>query len=194
MDNTQKGVAPTPEQAELIKMAAEIGAKTAIEIMEKEKQKSLAERHKRKLRNTKLLLRNFRMFKLHSDNAVAELSELQNDENAYEVFESMMSNSISDNSLFVESIKKSVARTKIIVTHVSEMLDLYRVYCQQSVKPEDMRRYRVINAMYVDDEPLTASRIAEQEGIDDRTVYKDIDAAIEKLSALIFGIDGIKCK
>ncbi len=192
MNDTQKGNAPIPEQLDIIKLAAEIGAKTALDIMEKERQKSLSERHKRKLRNTKLLLRNFRMFKLHSDNAVAELQDF--DEEDYQIFEEMMLNRTNDSNLFVESIKKSVARTRIIVTHVSEMIELYGVYCQQSTKPEDMRRFRVVNAMYIDEESLTASQIAEQEGIDDRTVYKDVDAAIEKISALIFGIDGIKCK
>lgn len=192
MDTTQKGTAPEPTEFDVIKIAAEIGARTALDVMRKEQQKQLSERHKRKLRNTKLLLRNFRMFKLHSENAVAELQDV--DEDTYQIFEDMMSNGIRDNDLFVESIKKSVARTKIIVTHVSEMLNLYEIYCRQSSKPEDMRRFRVIQAMYIDDEPLTASQIADNEGIDNRTVYKDVDAAIEKLSALIFGIDGLKCK
>lgn len=194
MDTTQKGNAPEPAEVDVIKLAAEIGAKTAINIMEKERQKRLSERHNRKLRNTKLLLRNFRMFKLHSENAVAELQDI--DEDAYQVFEEMMMSSerISNNSLFVESIKKSVARTRIIVTHVSDMLRLYEIYCSQSGKPEDTRRFRVISAMYIDDEPLDVPQIADIEGIDERTVYKDIDAAVNKLSALIFGIDGVKCK
>lgn len=176
----------------VVKIAAEIGAKTALETMAREKRKQLTERHKRKLRNTKLLLQNFRMFKLHSENAVAELRDV--DEDTYQIFEHMMSDGIVDSGLFVESIKKSVARTKIIVTHISDMLDLYKVYCQQSNKPEDMRRFRVVMAMYVDKTPYTISQIAGLEGIDERTVYKDIDAAIEKISALIFGIDGVRCK
>lgn len=192
MNDTQKGNAPIPEQLDIIKLAAEIGAKTALDIMEKERQKSLSERHKRKLRNTKLLLRNFRMFKLHSDNAVAELQDF--DEEDYEIFEEMMLNRTNDSNLFVESIKKSVARTKIIVTHVLEMIELYGVYCQQSTKPEDMRRFKVLKAMYIDDEPMTVSEIAEREGIDERTAYKDVNSAVKRLSALIFGIDGIKCK
>lgn len=194
MDTTQKGNAPEPAEIDVIKLAAEIGAKTAIDIMEKERQKHLSERHKKKLRNTKLLLRNFRMFKLHSENAVAELQDI--DEDTYQVFEEMMMSSekVSNNNLFVESIKKSVARTRIIVTHVVDMLKLYEIYCEQSGKPEDTRRFRVISAMYVDEEALSVSQIAEVEGIDERTVYKDIDAAVDKLSALIFGIDGVKCK
>ena len=55
-----------------------------------------------------------------------------------------------------------------------------------------MRRYRVIMAMYIDDDKMTAQDIAEKENIEGRTVYKDITNAIKPLSALIFGIDSIK--
>ena len=39
---------------------------------------------------------------------------------------------------------------------------------------------------------MTAEELAQREHIEKRTVYKDIKAAMRPLSALIFGIDGIK--
>ena len=42
------------------------------------------------------------------------------------------------------------------------------------------------------DEPIPVSEIAERENIDTRTVYKDLDAACEKMSALLFGIQWIE--
>lgn len=176
-------------QAEIIKLAAEAGAKAAIETIEKEKKKSQKSRFDRRLRNTKLLLRNFRMFKEHVENAVFEASQLN--ENAIDILD-MMWESTCNGEMFVESIKKSVARTRIIMTHVSDMLGLYEVYCLKSSKPEDGRRYRVIEGLYIVDNPMTVKELAAQEGIDERTVYKDIDAASEKISALIFGIDGMR--
>lgn len=179
----------TPENVEtLVKIAAEAGAKAAMETLEKEKQKARKSRHDRRLRNTKLLLRNFRMFREHCKNAVFEVSQL--DENAIDILDLMWNRSTSEN--FVESIKKSAQRTAIIMKHITDMLDLYEAYCFRSGKPEEARRYRVIEALYIADEPLTPAQIAETEGIDVRTVYKDVDAAAEKLSALIFGIDGLK--
>lgn len=178
----------TPDNVEsLVRLAAAEGAKAALATIEKEKQKERKSRHDRRLRNTKLLLRNFRMFKEHCRNAVFEASQL--DENAVDILDMMWNRSGSDS--FVESIKKSVQRTAIIMQHITEMLALYEVYCCKSPKAEDARRYRVIDALYIADDPLTAQQIAEREGIDLRTVYKDIDAAAEKLSALIFGIDGL---
>ena len=179
----------TPDNVEaLVRLAAEAGAKAALETIEKEKQKERKSRHDRRLRNTKLLLRNFRMFKEHCRNAVFEVSQL--DENAIDILDLMWNRTGSDN--FVESIKKSAQRTAIIMQHITDMLGLYEAYCFRSGKPEDSRRYRVIDAMYIADEPLTPAQIAEHEDIDVRTVYKDVDAAAEKLSALIFGIDGLK--
>lgn len=175
--------------SEIIRIAAEEGAKVALETLDKEKKKAQKSRYDKRLRNTKLLLRNYRMFKEHTESAVFEASQL--DENAIDILDMMWEQS-SNGEVFVESIKKSVARTRIIMTHVTDMLDLFESYCYRSNKPEDSRRYRVINALYINDNAMTAREIASTEGIDDRTVYKDVDAACEKLSALIFGIDGIK--
>lgn len=152
------------------------------------------EKHKRafydrRLRNTKLLLRNYRELYAHSESAIYRAAEIQ-DEDVFDILE-MMSGG-RDDDYYVESIKKSAARTRIIIEHVKEMLLLYEIYCSKSPKPEDKRRYRTVFAFYIDESPKTATQIAQDESIDERTVYRDIDSACEKLSALIFGIDGMK--
>ena len=43
-------------------------------------------------------------------------------------------------------------------------------------------------------QPLTVAGLADREGVVERTIYKDVDAACEKIAALMFGIDGIKRK
>ena len=57
---------------------------------------------------------------------------------------------------------------------------------------EDERRWRVINALYISDERRTISQLDADEGVVERTIYKDIDVASEKIAALMFGIDGMK--
>lgn len=64
--------------------------------------------------------------------------------------------------------------------------------CGNSLDEAEQRHYRVIEALYLRDRPLSPAAVAEMESIDKRTVYKDVDAACATLSALIFGIDGIK--
>lgn len=173
---------------EIIKMAAEVGARAALEKLDQQKSKLQKTWHDKRLRNTKLLIKNYRMFQKHVDSAVYETTKM--DEKAIDILDLMWSDSNSE--FFVESIKKSVARTKIIFEHVKEMIGLYEVYCSRSNKPEDARHYRVVKYLFLEESPKNAHEISAIEGIDQRTVYKDIDAACEKLSALIFGIDGIK--
>lgn len=50
----------------------------------------------------------------------------------------------------------------------------------------------MIYALYLSDEPKTVQEIAEEEYINERTVYKDVKAACKRLTALIFGIDGFE--
>lgn len=176
------------EQQEIVKLAAVVGAKAAMEALEKERQRDRREMADRRLRNTKLLLRNYRMFCAHVDHAVYEVEET---ETAEEIIADLMMPG-RDNALIVESIRKSAERTATIVRHMKTMMDLYQVYCHTMGTAEDERRWRVINALYISDERRTIPQLAAEEGVVERTIYKDIDVASEKIAALMFGIDGMK--
>lgn len=179
----------TDEQIALVsRLAAEAGAKAALETLEKERQRESREMSDRRLRNTKLLLRNYRVIKEHADNAVYEA---ETEEDPLQIMEDLMMPGRSSN-VFVESIKRSAARTATIVRHIDTMLRLYQIYCYQYGTNEDTRRWRVIDGLYISDERMTVPELAEQEGVVERTIYKDIDVACERISALMFGIDGIK--
>lgn len=173
---------------EIIRLAAETGAAAGIKAFEDERKKTKAQHVDTRLRNTKLLLRNFRMLKAHSESAVYDIEQLL-DESPYDILDLMNSGSGGG---FVESIKSSVARTAIMVQHVETMLQLYETYCFKSRRPEEERRCRIIQALYINDEHMTVYEVAQRENIDARTVYKDIDSAAEKIAAFIFGIDGIR--
>ena len=173
----------------IIRLAAEVGAKTALKEFESEMAKAKNERSDRRLRNTKLLLRNFRMFKVHAENAI--YNALDVDENAYDIID-LMSDRSADGEAIVESIKQSVARTVTIVSHIETMLRLYEVYCEQSGSAEEMRRWDVINGLYIKDPPVSVRELANVNFVTERTIYRDIDIASERIAALIFGIDGIK--
>jgi CheY-like chemotaxis protein len=177
---------------DIVKMAAEIGAKAALETLEKEHQRERREMADRRLRNTKLLLRNFRVFQAHVENAVFEVEDYESPE---EILTDLMMPG-QNSTQFVESIKKSVARTATIVKHMETMMQLYQAYCITTGTAEDERRWRVINALYIceDDGRRTIPQLAKDEGVVERTIYKDIDIACERIAALMFGIDGLKRK
>ncbi|WP_195985360.1 hypothetical protein [Clostridium sp. D33t1_170424_F3] len=174
------------------KAGARTGAKSAIDTIEKERKKLMREWYDRRLRNTKLLLQNYRPLMEHYESAIYDAATLdEEDITAAEVFE-LMTQYVYDNDLYVESIKKSAARTHIIMEHLNKMLGVYEVYCMKSQREDYKRHWRVISALYLAEEPTTAAKIAEDEKIDKRTVYKDIDTACEVLTALIFGVDGVR--
>lgn len=97
-----------------------------------------------------------------------------------------------DDGLYIESIRKSQQRTLIILAHIDKMLELYKAYCISSSNKEEARRYDVVMAYYIQEPKKSALEIAGTFGIDKRTVYKDIQAAINPLTALLFGIDSMK--
>ena len=173
---------------ETIRIAAEAGAKAAMDRLDKERAKDRSEKVDRRLHNTRLLLRNYKLFKKHTENAVFEADQL--DESVYDILDMMERNTGVG---FVDSIKNSVARTAILVRHIEVMLGLYKVYCERSSKPEDARRWRVLEARYLmEDNEVSVQDVAERESVAERTIRRDVEDACEHLAALIFGIDGIK--
>lgn len=165
---------------QIIKIAVE----AALEYTDKQRQKQLKSRHNRRLRNTRLLLRNYSLLKDHCTKSVYTLQ--QTSENAIDILDSLKN---FDSTTYIESIKRSVTRTHIILTHIDTMLELYQAYCEKSKVPEDKRRYRILVAAYF--ENIEMSVIVKREGIEERTYYRDIRDACEKLGALIFGMDSL---
>lgn len=174
-------------QESIVKVAAEVGSKTALDVYTKQKEKEKRMRIDRRLRDTKRLMRSYREIKVHAGDAIASLSEVVNED--YEFFKDLMEDT---GKIDVGAIVRSKARSAIMLTHIDAMLQAYEIICYNSKKPEEQRRYRVLESMCLMDEPIPVSEIAERENIDTRTVYKDLDAACEKMSALLFGIQWIE--
>lgn len=178
---------PNQLTPELRKEIAEVAAQVAIEQFRKEAERNRKAIRDRRLHNTKLLLEKYRGFVEHSRSAVYEASQLNDDAD----FESLMGELMSSDSVFkmpvVKSIQESAAHTRIIVQHIERMIDYYKMRCENSSKPEDMRRFRVVYGLYIAPKEKTAQELAEEECVDITTIYRDLRAALKQLSALIFG-------
>lgn len=186
MGNNKKNHIPQEMVEAIAIIAGKAGAKAAAEFIAKEYQRERASRYDRRLRNTKLLLQNYRLFKEHCSRAVFDASQL--DENAIDLLDLMWGR---DGSNFVDSIKKSAQRTGIILCHIDKMLEAYSGLCRLSGREEELRRMRVVFALYIDNPGMTIEEISEHENANIRTIYRDIDIATEKLTGLIFGLDGL---
>ena len=187
MNNCVEFVALTKEEVEeMIAKAALAGASVAAETLEKAHQKEQKEMKDRRLHNTRLLLRNYRMLKESCSKAVYQKEH--SEKTTEEVIEELMSMKASD-GVIVNSIKESAERTGIIISHVDRMFDVYRMYCGKYGEKE-RRQYKVIKFMYITKERLSVAELAKKFNVSKVTIYDDIKIAEEKISALFFGING----
>lgn len=182
-------VALTKEEVEqMIAKAALAGASVAAETLEKAHQKEQKELKDRRLHNTRLLLRNYRMLRESCSKAIYQKEH--SEKSTEEVIEDLMSMRASD-GVIVNSIKESAERTGIIISHVDRMLDVFRMYCGKCGEKET-RQYKVIKSMYITKEGSSAAELAKKFGVSKVTIYDDIKTAEERLSALFFGINGLR--
>ena len=184
-------VLTSAELHEIYEKAATIGAREALKTFEQERKNEYSKRADRRLRNTKLLLRNYHMLKGHAENSV--FGRIQMEESAADILESMMS--MYDNEVIIDSIKRSASRTAIIVSHIEVMFGLYESYCEKSASREvDKRRFGVLWDRYMAEQPLDVKEIAQKYNMSKENVYSDLNVATERISALIFGVDGLAVK
>ena len=175
------------EQA--IQKGIDAGVKAAMEHIRTEREKERKSRQDRRLHNTRLLLKNYRLLKEHTKGAIFRANQAR--ERAVDILDGLNDYELDD-GLYIESIKKSQQRTLIILAHIDQMLELYKAYCYNSGNPENIRRYGVVMATYIDEPKKSALEIAGTFGIEKRTVYKDIKAAANPLTALLFGIYSLR--
>lgn len=172
---------------ELMEKAAVAGAKAGIDRYEAELKDRQKKYRDKRYHNTKLLLRNYRMLQINAENSVFGRSQME--ESAADILDNMMN--MYNDEVIVESIKTSATRTAIIVSHVKTMIRMYQICCEQSGNEIDKRRYDIIYGLYISDPKITRKELMNKWNISSDTTYTDEKIAIERLSALIFGVDGL---
>ena len=188
MAGSKKGRAASSLTADQRKEIVGLAVTAGIKAYRDEATKHRKEIYDKRLYNTKLLMRNYRDLKEHADKAVFDASTA--DEEVYEIL-NLMSEWVREEASTVDSIKKSAARTRLIMDHINEMLQIYQAACERSKRPEDTRRYGVLYDYYISPENLSLEEIAEKYSVDTRTIYRDIRDATARITALLFGVDGI---
>lgn len=185
---------------EIVRIAAEEGTRAGIAAWQRSEAQYKKETNDRRLHNTKMLLRSYRKLKIHTDNAVYDVgsalqeprspSDSEDERDTMQGLWDCLNAGYDD--LYIESILRSKARTQTMVSHIDRMLDLYEENCKKFSKTEDLRRFNVVKALFIDPMPKSAADIATANYIDSRTVYKWVDFICGDLSALIFGLGGIR--
>lgn len=188
------------EIEKIIEQTAKLTAEKIYAKMRSDNAKEQESLFDKRLYNTKLLLEHYRLFKEHAENAVFELTRLDEAElTAIEIMDSMwQSAGPGRGEIAIESIANSTLRTQIVIKHIDEMLGIYEAYCYRSGKPENERRWDVINTMFILPLPVGKSKtelyeeLAAKHFTSTRQIQRDINDSMEKITALLFGIDGIQ--
>ena len=98
---------------------------------------------------------------------------------------------VSPETLEVNVICSMHRKTGLMMSHVDKMLAAYKVLCETSEVPEEVRRWEVLYLRYMADERLNLRDIAERLNINKRTLYRDTERAMEDMAVLLFGIEAI---
>lgn len=165
------------DKAEIIKLTVE----AVREHDAKQRIKDIESRYDWRLRNTRLLLKHYNYFQKHIKDAVYCSDQL----GTVDLLGEMEGYSATVN---IQSIKKSVQKTFVIMKHIDAMLDLYESYAYRKGQAEQ-RKLRVLKGFYLHGRRMMD--IAEEEYVTERTCSRDLCDAINTLSALIFGIDSV---
>ncbi|EOR25005.1 hypothetical protein A499_06375 [Niallia nealsonii AAU1] len=168
---------------ELMDHIIKIASETAIDYYKQREKEQKRKRVDRRLRNTRLLLANYKNFKIHCTENAVKIDHLL-DPNDFEFLEY--------GDLVIESIVKSKKRTISMVAYLDHMLEVYRAIADSSNKKEDMRKYHTILKYYILDPRVELEDIANVHGVSVKTVKRDLDNAIKSIAALIFGVDSVR--
>ncbi len=158
-------------------------AKTAIEEYEQQRSNRAKLKVDNRLRNIKLLLKNYRKFKQHMDAAKEDIPKLQQALNIDE---------LSEESFEIKAVLANRKRTAGMVVYIDRTLEIYERNCRDSESKEERNRYKIIHDMYLSDEKKSVDEIAMLHSIARRTVYYNVDQAAKALAVLMFGLDGVK--
>ena len=179
----------TREELEALATEAALkGAAMVMDSMAKTQEEKLLKMRKRRLHNTRLLLRNYVMMKENCEEAVYRRTAAKSD---FDFFQELMSDRDRSDEMIIASIRESSERTALILSHIDKMIAVYKDYCSRSGDRE-RRQYRVMKSVYLLKSKKTVRELAEEFSVTDRTIQKDREIAEERLSVLFFGIDGLR--
>lgn len=184
-----------PEILKIIGPYMEEGVNRGIQIAVKQiidsKEESAKARYDRKIRNTNLLLKNYKRFKEHIENTVCTEEELET-ATVTDILDSLynLEDDEKDDITIVQGILKSKKRTEIILKHIDKIINFYMYDAGSTNDIELKRRADVIYKLYIEGKNL--EEITDELHISISTAKRDRKRATNEIAILMFGIDGIR--
>ena len=175
----------------IVNMAAGSGANAGIAAYKKAEQKAKESTFNRNLNNTRKLLETYRTLKndlLHSSYETDQAQE----ELRFKCVEDLMTP--GESKRMDDIMAREVARMQENAwrkRQIERAVELLKEDCSRPERPEDMRKYRVIMGLYIQDEKMGFEDLAEQEYVTERTIHRDAREACIMITPYLFGIDAI---
>lgn len=175
------------EMSIFLQKVSETAAKATLQALEDKKKADVKAVLDRKLHNTRMLLNKYRLLNEHIDNATFKKAQIDTAEAIDWINEMYDPKNKAD--AIVASIKNSALKTRIMVAHINKMLRIYEIYCRADNSPKMLRRYQAFYGRYIADDRVRYETVAEEWGVDVRTIQSDVKDAVKDFSSLLFGID-----
>ena len=171
--------------------AVKVGVREGIKYIKEQEYYKTKKRYDRRLRNTRLLLKNYRGLTVHIRMTSSSADKVKQ-ENAIDVLDDI--ESIDDEEQYIQAISRTKIRTSIMIEHINKVLNYYKLICKS--EESNKRKYKILEILFInktaDDIVPTYEDAAEQLEISVSTVNREVRDAIQDLSILLFGVDGIK--
>lgn len=177
---------------EIIEKSVESGISEGMSRIEKQQEERKRSIYDTRKYNTELLLKNYRNLKHHIDNSVYSSNRVEKLLEEKKKFEIEFDKPMDDT--YIKSIIKSKTVTAVLMEQINTFLKYYKIKCLNSNREEEKRRAQVIELLYLREKRWTYEEIADALHTSTKTVNRDRKTAIKELSALFFGIEGLKIK
>lgn len=165
----------TSKQLEAISQTA---AKEALKAYQVNTKREKAQHKDWRLRNTKLLLKNYKLLDKHCSGIVDDLEDYEN-----VIFD--------PEDLDLQTLMKYKARTKKMLNYFDSIWASYREYCKAQGGNVE-RRQKVIDKLYISGVGLRTIDVAVLYRVDESTIRRDEKKATDELSIFLFGIDSLE--
>lgn len=161
-----------------IEAISETAAKEALKVFERKKKEKQDHHRDWRLRNTRLLFKNYRLLVKHCEEVVGDLEDYENI-----IFD--------PEDLNLQELMKYKARTKKMLNYFDTVWQSYSSYCTQKGEAVH-RRCKVIEKLYIVNGSSKIVDLADLYGVDERTIRRDEKKAISEMSIFLFGIDSLE--
>lgn len=144
---------------------------------EKEMRQAERDRKRNMVKNTELLLVNYRKCK----EMVREIDmEKYKDEGTF----------LGSEELTLETLERYRMKTYKMVRHIDKMLAAYEWECNHG-SDEEERRFGILKKRYIAEQRMSVRDLMDYYNIGQTTVYSDTKKAIKDMASLLFGYEAV---